>query len=287
MARCGAACAILAVIAFVMLVAPVGAQPEPWAHPDGTIHYYHAVAVPNGITQAGAGDSAATKGGYLSTISSQSENDFTFGLIDSSRYWYQRPGTGELAGPWLGGTRAPGSPDPHTGWSWPNGESFSFENWTPGEPDSMGENAMNFGEAMTRVATWNDASDAETAIRGFVAELSAARTTVGLTQIPDGAFPGYTLFSPLQSRMTYLIDNQGRLVHTWHSQYSPGHSVYLLENGELLRPANVGNPNFQAGGQGGRLERLDWDGNLLWSITTRAAATASTTTSGRCPTAMC
>jgi hypothetical protein len=215
--------------------------------------------------RAEAEASAAARGGYLATIGSQSENDFVFGLIDSSRYWHERSENGELAGPWLGGTRESGSPYPDSGWSWPNGEPFSFRNWTSGVPENPSGNALNFGEALTRVSTWNNASDADTAIRGYVAELSASRTTVGLTQIADGAFPGYTLFSPLSSRMTWLIDNQGRLVHAWHSPYTPGHSVYLLENGELLRPANVGNPYFVAGGQGGRVERFDWDGNLVWS----------------------
>jgi len=256
--------AVLAIAVFGVLALPAGAQPEPWAHPDGTIHYYHAVAASSGITQTKAMDSAVSRGGYLATITSQSENDFVFGLVDSSRYWYQRPGSGLLAGPWLGGTRTPGYSSPDSGWSWSNGESFSFENWTPGEPDNLSGSAMDFGEAMTRVPTWNSVTDTETALRGFVAELSAAQTTVGLTQIGEGASQGYTLFAPMQSRMTYLIDNKGRLVHTWLSQYHPGLSVYLLENGDLLRTANVNNPNFGAG-LGGRVERLDWNGNLLWS----------------------
>jgi hypothetical protein len=258
--------AILAVIVFGALSARAVAQPEPWAYPDGTIHYYDAVAVPNGILRAAAQDSVSARGGYLATISSQNENDFVFGLIDSGRYWYQRPASGVLAGPWLGGFRTLGYSNPDSGWGWTDGESFSFRNWTPGEPDNLSGNALNFGEAMTRVGTWNSLSDTETSLRGYVGELSAARTTIGLIRNGDSSFPGYTLFSPLQSRMTYLIDNKGRLIHTWHSQYHPGLSVYLLENGDLLRTANVNNPFFGAG-NGGRVERLDWDGSLLWSYT--------------------
>ena len=54
------------------------------------------------------------------------------------------------------------------------------------------------------------------------------------------AFKGYTLFAPKQNTMTYLINNDGRIVHEWTaSKYPPGQSVYLLENGDLLRPCMV------------------------------------------------
>lgn len=66
-----------------------------------------------------------------------------------------------------------------------------------------------------------------------------------------GAFKGYTLFAPINSTVTYLIDNDGRVVNQWTSEYRPGHSVYLLENGHLLRTGAMGprgNTTFQAGG---------------------------------------
>ena len=46
---------------------------------------------------------------------------------------------------------------------------------------------------------------------------------------------GYVLYSPLSSGTTYLLDTEGRPVHTWESDYAP-HSLYLLPNGNLLRP---------------------------------------------------
>ena len=73
---------------------------------------------------------------------------------------------------------------------------------------------------------------------------------------------GYTLFAPILSTNTYLVDNKGRLVHSWHSSYRPGMSAYLLENGNLLRTADVGNTVFTGGG---RVEEFDWDGNLVWA----------------------
>jgi hypothetical protein len=248
-----------------LLAGWAGAQPEPWLHhPDGSIHYYDALSTPGGINWNFAWDSALGHGGYLATITSQTENDFVFGLVDSDLYWYERPGTERLAGPWLGGTQDFGSQEPDSGWHWVTDETMDFRNWSPGEPDNEGgEDALHFGESTdVRVPTWDDAGSLDGSIRGFVRELSADSTTIGLLQNDSPAFVGYTLFAPLMSNYTYLIDNKGRFVHSWRSNYRPGFSVCLLESGRLLRAANVGNMAF---GGGGRVEEFDWDGNLVWA----------------------
>lgn len=90
--------------------------------------------------------------------------------------------------------------------------------------------------------------------------------TVGLFRNSPQAFPGYTLFAPKHHTLIYLIDNQGRAVHQWKSQYEPGQSVYLLENGHLLHCCFTRNKGFTRGGEGGRLEEFDWDGNLVWEF---------------------
>ena len=81
----------------------------------------------------------------------------------------------------------------------------------------------------------------------------------------------YTLFSPMQSTDTYLINDQGNTVHTWQSDYRPGLSVYLLENGELLRPGVADSKpatfSGQTGGSAGLIEILDWDSNVVWNTT--------------------
>lgn len=81
------------------------------------------------------------------------------------------------------------------------------------------------------------------------------------------ACPGYTLFSPKHNTMTYLIDNEGRKIHEWNSSiYHPGQSTYLLENGHILRPGQVQGMLGTGGGEGGRVEEYDWDGNMVWSL---------------------
>ncbi|MBW1914266.1 MAG: aryl-sulfate sulfotransferase [Deltaproteobacteria bacterium] len=88
----------------------------------------------------------------------------------------------------------------------------------------------------------------------------------GLIKRDARAFEGYTLFAPMSSEITYLIDMDGRIVNTWESKYQPGQDVDLLENGHLLRTGAVGYENrvFSGGGMGGRVQEYSWDGRLIW-----------------------
>ncbi|MCB9230881.1 MAG: aryl-sulfate sulfotransferase [Bacteroidia bacterium] len=99
-----------------------------------------------------------------------------------------------------------------------------------------------------------------------------AQQTVGLFSNTPDAYNGYTLFAPMMSTTTYLIDNCGEKVHNWNSTFRPALSVYMLENGTLLRTRNTGNSTFNAGGSGGGMEMLDWNGNVIWSYTISSAS---------------
>jgi hypothetical protein len=257
------------VAVFCFVAGSAGAQPEPWQHPDGSIHYYHAVAVPHGIDWSDARDTAQVPGGYLATLTSQAENDFVFGLVDSGVYR-----SNQWSGPWLGGYQPAGSIEPDSGWRWLSPEPFGYRNWALGEPDNGGggEDALCFGgqDTIRRLLshgawflpTWDDRSAADSSMRGYVLELSADTTTVGLLQNDSSAFAGYTLLAPMSSWDAYLIDNKGRLGHSWRSRYRLATAAYLLQNGYLLRVADLFNQRFR---NGGRVELLDWDGNLVWS----------------------
>jgi hypothetical protein len=84
----------------------------------------------------------------------------------------------------------------------------------------------------------------------------------------EKACKGYTLLAPANSTTTYLLDMEGRVVQTWQSDCKPGHSAYLLENGNLLRAGALVNPPFRVfGGAGGRVQEFSWDGKLLWDFT--------------------
>jgi hypothetical protein len=80
-------------------------------------------------------------------------------------------------------------------------------------------------------------------------------------------FDGYTLFGPEPSKYTYLLDIDGKIVHSWKSNYIQGLGTYLLEDGELLRlDQPFGSPTFRAGGVAGRIEKFDNNSNLLWEF---------------------
>jgi hypothetical protein len=98
--------------------------------------------------------------------------------------------------------------------------------------------------------------------------LKSNSQTVGLLQHDTGTLDdGYVLFTPISSTNTYLIDKCGKQVKTWASTYRPGQSVYILSDGTLLRSGNANNTTFTAGGKGGIIQKIDWNGNLTWSYT--------------------
>lgn len=76
---------------------------------------------------------------------------------------------------------------------------------------------------------------------------------------------GYTLYGPMESNSVFLIDMDGEVVHTWETHWQPGSSVELTEDGFLIRACELNNPGFPAGGTGGRIEKIDWDSNVVWS----------------------
>jgi Spy/CpxP family protein refolding chaperone len=83
------------------------------------------------------------------------------------------------------------------------------------------------------------------------------------------AFQGYTLLAPMESSNTYLLDMQGKVVHTWASDCHPALCPLLLENGHLLRPGSIGSDSRVFGpgpGVGGRIQEFTWEGKLVWDF---------------------
>jgi hypothetical protein len=102
----------------------------------------------------------------------------------------------------------------------------------------------------------------------FFFHLPAQTPTVGVISHTQGSNDdGYVLFAPMMSDTTYLIDKCGNLIHRWNSDYRPALSVYILDDGSILRPGNVSSNFFSVGGQGGIIERIDWNNNVIWSYT--------------------
>jgi hypothetical protein len=101
----------------------------------------------------------------------------------------------------------------------------------------------------------------------FAAPIAMAQIhTVGVLSSTPAVFDGYTLLMPSRSKSTILIDNCGRQVHTWQSEYFPAEVAYVVPGGRLLRAAKVVN-RFDGSGSGGRIEMYNWSGELIWGYT--------------------
>lgn len=96
----------------------------------------------------------------------------------------------------------------------------------------------------------------------IVSNFLVAQNTVGTINITEDVYDGYTLFTVYNE--TYLINNCGEVINQWTSNFPPGNSVYLLENGNLLRPGRTSSTDITFGGQGGVIEIYNWEGSLIW-----------------------
>jgi hypothetical protein len=78
------------------------------------------------------------------------------------------------------------------------------------------------------------------------------------------ATAGYTLFSPLHSRSTYLIDLRGEVVHQWDHPLINSTYAYLLKTGNLLWAGRLPEGPQHMGGRGGLLREYDWHAEVVW-----------------------
>ncbi len=93
--------------------------------------------------------------------------------------------------------------------------------------------------------------------------LRAQTPTVGLFLNSPQSYNGYTLFSGYMGDTLYLINNCGKLVKKWHSNFrSSRNPAYLTPNGEIVYAGKI-SQDFNSGA--GLLERQDWNGNVVWS----------------------
>lgn len=103
----------------------------------------------------------------------------------------------------------------------------------------------------------------------YYLQVFAQVPTVGLVLHEEGSLDdGYVMFSPALGYDTYLIDKCGREIHSWSGNYRQGvNSVYLLDDGSILRGGNSNNSVFNFPGKGGAFEMIDWEGNIKWRYT--------------------
>ena len=94
---------------------------------------------------------------------------------------------------------------------------------------------------------------------------SLTQTTEQKVQQITTTIKSQILFAPMDSKITYLIDNTGVINHTWTSNYLPGVGVRWLGDGTILRTIRVGvGPG--TGGAGGGVQKVTWDGTVVWDF---------------------
>ena len=122
-------------------------------------------------------------------------------------------------------------------------------------------------EATVLEATIPEATDSPADVEVAVDDDADEDEPRGLRVTTPRASPGFVFFNPLLSYTTYLVDVEGRVMHTWESDYESGGGAYLLDNGHLLRGGQEPDPPvFSGGGQAGRIQEFTWDGELVWEF---------------------
>ncbi len=111
--------------------------------------------------------------------------------------------------------------------------------------------------------------DAAKADQANADQAKPAPVKLGLQINEPKALQGYTLISPFDSTRTFLLDMQGRVVHSWEAGCTPALSAFLLPNGHLVRPGSIGDDAGVFGpgpGVGGRIQEFTWDGEVVWDF---------------------
>ncbi len=74
------------------------------------------------------------------------------------------------------------------------------------------------------------------------------------------------LIAPLESEFVYLVNPAGKVMHQWKFEVT-GSNAYLFPDGTLMRSAQEPEiKHFDGRGSAGRIQKVDWDGNLLWDF---------------------
>jgi len=88
------------------------------------------------------------------------------------------------------------------------------------------------------------------------------------TQLNAQQWGDYTLYSVQNSSTTYLIDTNNTVYHTWtHAGTDKtGYSSYLMPDKTLWRSVKT-STQLNGGGMTGKVQKVDWNGNVLWNFT--------------------
>ncbi len=90
----------------------------------------------------------------------------------------------------------------------------------------------------------------------------------GLSITSEGLMPGYVMFNVPNSASIFLINRKGEVVHEWKGNYGAmAVSPYLMGDGSVIQMTKDPDfPIFAGGGESGRLQKISWNGEILWDF---------------------
>lgn len=87
-----------------------------------------------------------------------------------------------------------------------------------------------------------------------------------VTQRGKTASDTLVLVAPLISKYAYLVDASGEIKHQWEFGVT-GNNAYLYPDGTLMRLSQEPEIKlFDGRGSAGRIQKVDWNGKLLWDF---------------------
>ncbi|MEY4875164.1 MAG: hypothetical protein RL708_313, partial [Bacteroidota bacterium] len=74
----------------------------------------------------------------------------------------------------------------------------------------------------------------------------------------------YTLIAKQNQTSATLIDMAKTTYHTWNFTLGTTYSAYVLPGGDLIRSVSHAGNSFSGGPISGEVQKVDWNGNVLW-----------------------
>lgn len=145
---------ILTLATMLLMQGVSSATPVQWTVASGgNGHWYDVVQYKSTWGAANMDAQARTYDGmtgYLATLTSAAENEFVWSNFSFLGYW-------------LGGYQTSKDNEPSGNWAWVTGETWSYTNWTSGEPNNVGgnEDHLQF-DWYVYGGTWNDMDNSAT-----------------------------------------------------------------------------------------------------------------------------
>ena len=133
---------LFAVVAVAGVAPAQTTQPVEWKVSEGgNGHWYQLVDFGMLPTWDLAAQFATSRGGYLGTVTSPTEQTAMVQVVQSQTATVSCESFGVI---WLGGKQSAAGLPANQGWQWVTGEPWSYENWAPGEPNDYGNRPEDF-----------------------------------------------------------------------------------------------------------------------------------------------